>query len=148
MGGAFTRWDGQSRYFNIFALLFFLSGASSLVYEVAWTRLFIPVIGNTALSVSAILCVFMTGLALGSKLAGCYVDRQAVSLPLLYAQIEAALGTYNIFNIFLPSYLGGPTPISKFAIMFLMLIVPATLIGATLPILVRLHVHHIEDTAA
>jgi spermidine synthase len=48
------------------------------VYEVVWTRLFIVVIGNTVFSVSAILTVFMAGLALGSRLTGKVVDRRRV----------------------------------------------------------------------
>jgi len=51
-------------------LFFFLSGASSLVLEVAWVRQFSLVLGNTVLSATAVLTAFMGGLALGSFLAG------------------------------------------------------------------------------
>src|SRR5262245_55065499 len=94
-------------------LLFFLSGAAGLIYQIVWTRLFTVVIGNTVFSVSAILSVFMAGLALGSRLAGRLVDRRSLSLTRLYALLEASLG---VFNIFLPTLLKIATPL--FAVLY------------------------------
>lgn len=57
----------------VFALLlavFFLSGASALIYEVVWTRLLALVLGVTLYAISAVLASFMAGLALGSFVAG------------------------------------------------------------------------------
>ena len=66
---------GVKRRPHVFLLLFFLSGGSALIYEVAWTRQFTPIIGNTVFSVSAILTVFMAGLALGSRIFGRLIPR-------------------------------------------------------------------------
>jgi len=66
---------------QLLLVLFFLSGASSLIYEMVWTRLFTIVIGNTVFWVSAILSVFMTGLAAGSWLAGRFVDHSWIPWP-------------------------------------------------------------------
>src|SRR5262245_60113533 len=144
---------------RVLLALFFLSGASSLIYEIVWTRLFTIVIGNTVLSVSAILSVFMAGLAIGSCLAGRIIDRRSVPLTRIYAILEAGIG---IFNFFLPTLLKISTPLfgalyrsayqselvlglARFGITFALLIVPATLIGATLPILIRFYTESIED---
>src|SRR5262245_41279738 len=144
---------------RVLLALFFLSGASSLIYEIVWTRLFTIVIGNTVLSVSAILSVFMAGLAIGSCLAGRIIDRRSVPLTRIYAILEAGIG---IFNFFLPTLLKISTPLfgalyrsayqselvlglARFGITFALLIVPATLIGATLPILIRFYTETIED---
>ena len=45
--------------------LFFLSGASALIYELVWQRLLNLVFGVSTLSVSTVLAAFMGGLALG-----------------------------------------------------------------------------------
>src|ERR1700730_495585 len=50
-------------------VLFFMSGASALMYELVWQRLLNLVFGVSTLSVSAVLAAFMGGLALGG-LAG------------------------------------------------------------------------------
>ena len=49
----------------ILYLIFFLSGAAALVYEVVWLRALILVFGGSHLAVTAVLSVFMGGLALG-----------------------------------------------------------------------------------
>ncbi|PYS36030.1 MAG: hypothetical protein DMG14_25640 [Acidobacteria bacterium] len=69
----------------VFLVLFFVSGVSALIYEVVWTRLLTVLIGNTVFSVTAILTVFMAGLALGSRLSGRTIDQKPVSLIRLYA---------------------------------------------------------------
>src|SRR5262249_48769424 len=144
---------------RVLLALFFLSGASSLIYEIVWTRLFTIVIGNTVFSVSAILSVFMAGLPIGSRLAGPIIDRRSVQLTRIYAILEAGIG---IFNFFLPTLLKISTPLfgslyrsayqsevvlglARFGITFALLIIPATLIGATLPILVRFYTENIDD---
>jgi len=138
--------------------LFFISGGCGLIYEVVWTRLFVVVIGNTVFSVSAILTVFMGGLALGSRLAGRFIDRGAVPLIRTYALLEAGIGLYNLL---LPLLLAAANPIfgalyaSSFDSFFLLtmarlvivaalLILPATLMGATLPILIRFYVEKVD----
>jgi len=47
-------------------LFFFLSGAASLIYEILWTRQFIPVFGNSSYAITVVLVAFMAGLGLGS----------------------------------------------------------------------------------
>ena len=47
-------------------VLFLLSGATSLAYQVVWTRQLIRVFGATSLAISTVLAAFMAGLALGS----------------------------------------------------------------------------------
>src|SRR5215813_5250044 len=71
--------------------LFFLSGISGLLYEVAWTRMLHLLFGDTVLAVSTVLASFMAGLALGSFWASRRVDRLPRVLP-LYAGLEAGIG--------------------------------------------------------
>src|SRR5437764_11319486 len=75
--------------------LFFLSGASALVYELACQRLLNLVFGVSTLSVSAVLAAFMGGLALGGLLLGRRADRSGRPLR-LYAALEAVIGTAGL----------------------------------------------------
>ncbi len=56
-------------------LLFFLSGASVLVYQVLWMPLLALVFGVTVHAASTVLAAFMAGLAFGSAAAGRIADR-------------------------------------------------------------------------
>jgi hypothetical protein len=44
-------------------VLFFVSGALALVYEVVWLRLLVLVFGSTQFAVTSVLTAFMAGLA-------------------------------------------------------------------------------------
>jgi len=48
-------------------VLFLLSGATALCYEVAWTRRLVLVFGSTTAAVALILAAYMLGLALGAE---------------------------------------------------------------------------------
>jgi len=130
--------------------LFFLSGISGLLYEVAWTRLLHLLFGDTVLAVSTVLASFMAGLALGSVWSGRYVDRRPRVLR-LYAGLEAGIG---VSAVLLPVVLQALTPVYvwlhqslyasfwlfsavRFVLAFCLLCVPTALMGATLPVLSR-----------
>ena len=57
--------------------LFFLSGASALIYEVVWSRLLGFIFGGTAFAIATVLAAYMAGLALGSW----YFGRRMRSRP-------------------------------------------------------------------
>jgi spermidine synthase len=131
-------------------LLFFLSGACTLVYEIAWVRMFVLVFGTSVYAVSTVLSAFMAGLALGSALFGRVADRGGNPLR-LYAWLELNIGLFALVFPFILGRLdgfytllygwleGSPAAFgaARFALSFLVLLVPATLMGATLPVLSR-----------
>jgi spermidine synthase len=47
--------------------LFFVSGATALIYEVVWARMLTQIFGNTTHAIATVLSAFMGGLALGSS---------------------------------------------------------------------------------
>jgi spermidine synthase len=77
-------------------LLFFLSGFSSLVYQVVWTRMAFANFGIIAPVLSVVISVFMLGLALGSWLGGRSVDalttKTRSSAIVYYMLIELVIG--------------------------------------------------------
>ncbi len=134
----------------IVLVIFFFSGATGLVYEVVWTRMLTLVFGHTIYAVSTVLTAFMAGLALGSWLSGRFADR--VRHPVrLYALLELAIGVYalavpfvlgHLDPVFRPIYFHLHASfyefsIIRFAVCFFVLVLPTTLMGATLPVLSR-----------
>ena len=78
----------------------FISGAASLVYELIWIRQLSLVFGGTLYAISAVLCSFMTGLALGAWGIGLFLSyrnkqKKAVNLVLIYGLIEGFIGIYG-----------------------------------------------------
>ena len=140
---------------GVIYLMFFLSGSAALIYEVVWVRSLSLVFGGTHLAVTAVLSVFMGGLALGSYLIGKRVD--AVKRPLrLYGYLEigiafSALAFIALMKIYPAAYIYLAQGMDDhrlylFAIRILFavlaLIVPTTLMGGTLPVLTRFASRH------
>jgi len=130
-------------------IVFFLSGATGLVYEVVWTRQLALIFGVTTYAISTVLATYMGGLALGSYLVGRQVDR--VRNPLmLYAVLEAAIGLYALavpalFEALRPLYVGlahlelsyPVFSLARSLMSVVVLLVPTTMMGGTFPVLVR-----------
>jgi len=134
--------------------LFFLSGASGLVYQVIWVRLLTRIFGSTTFAVSALLAAFMAGLGLGAALAARYLPK--IRHPLRwFGALEIGVGLYALMlNVALPAgeglFLGllGQLGLSmyseslvKVVLSFIVLLPPTTLMGASLPLLVQQTVH-------
>jgi spermidine synthase len=129
----------------------FLSGATSLAYEVLWLRMLGLVFGHTVFAVTTVLTALMAGLGLGSWIFGRIVDRQARPLR-LYGLLEIGVGIVCLLvPVLLPwvemvyralarglglSFFA--FSLSQFALILVLLLPPTTLMGATLPILSRL----------
>src|ERR1700677_2170035 len=81
---------------RVLFLLFFLSGFSSLVYQVVWTRLAFASFGIIAPVLSIVLSVFMLGLSLGSWAGGRYiapmVQKTGLSAIFFYGIAEFLIG--------------------------------------------------------
>lgn len=138
---------------TIVFLLFGLSGACGLVYEVAWSRYLSLFMGSTAYSHMIVLATFMGGLALGSWYWGKRADRTADPLR-LYGYLEIAIGASGLVYPFLMVVLekaflstlaslelSSDEPVVlalKLGLSTLSLIVPTFCMGGTLPVLLKL----------
>lgn len=72
------------------ALILFLSGFCSLIYQTVWLREFRLVFGGAAPAAAAVVAVFMAGLGFGGKLFGSWVER--VGRPFrFYARLEVGI---------------------------------------------------------
>ncbi|MDB4995008.1 MAG: conserved hypothetical rane protein, partial [Myxococcaceae bacterium] len=131
--------------------LFFVSGLSSLLYEVVWSKLLTLLFGSTVFAVSTVTSALFAGLALGSFWFGRWVDRRGGNALAIYAGLEIAIAT---FAILLPGVLSVLEPfvdsvhrsthgsfyalsLLRFVLVFGVLFVPTTLMGGTLPVLAK-----------
>jgi predicted membrane-bound spermidine synthase len=135
--------------------IFFLSGASALVFETLWFYQAGLAFGNSIWASSLVTAAFMGGLALGNALAGRRGHRIARPLR-AYALLELAIGGLGLALVhalpaltpLLARALGplvdAPALLNplRLALAFALLLAPATAMGATLPLMVRaLHRH-------
>jgi len=141
-------------------LAFFASGASSLIFQMIWSRLLHHVFGSSSVAISSVVSVFMAGLALGAWLFGRFADRIRRPL-LLYAWAELGVAVFALCVPWLidpEGWLAGANAalrerfgteslgfaVARFACIVPVLIVPTTLMGSTLPLLSR---HFVESSA-
>ena len=133
---------------------FVLSGFAALLYQTAWLRQFSLVFGTSELAVATVLAAYMGGLALGASIAGRYAGK--VQRPILvYGLLEAGIALSALAVPLLlmgaraiyASTLGGlPSPPDAAAVgqpvfyllvAFVVLAIPTSFMGATLPLLIR-----------
>ncbi|MFH1690605.1 MAG: fused MFS/spermidine synthase [Candidatus Eisenbacteria bacterium] len=135
--------------FVLFAI-FFVSGASGLVHQVVWIRSLEFSLGSSTAAVATVLAAFMAGLAFGSGYLGSVFDRRRARALTIYAFLQFGIGVSALLvplgvrgasAVYYMFYgPGGPTSMAvvlRVAGVFLLLIVPTMLMGATFPVMVR-----------
>ncbi|MEN8152372.1 MAG: fused MFS/spermidine synthase, partial [Planctomycetota bacterium] len=127
-------------------LLLFLSGAGTLVLEVAWFRRMAQIAGATAIAMGAVLAAVIGGMAVGALLFGRRADRSPHPLR-LYGLLEAGIALAAIvtpwlldasrvaFDGLLARFSDHPALLSatQFLLATLLLAGPALLMGGSLP---------------
>lgn len=120
------------------------------MHEVVWAKQLMQLTGAAAYAQAAVLAVFMGGLALGSALFGRWVDADGRPLR-AYVGLELATGLYCLVLPFLirgagagyvalaPWFFesGDLKILARLLLSALVVLPPAVLMGATLPILAR-----------
>jgi len=135
--------------------LFFLSGATALLYQIVWTRLLALSLGSTTYATAVVLAVFMAGLGIGGEIGGRIASR--LHRPLLvYGILEGVIGLLcgvlpftGIDGIALTAARwGGDSPVMalilRVASVSAILLPPTLMMGATLPILARSRIKVLE----
>lgn len=134
-----------------FLLLFALSGAAALVYEVVWTRLLTLQIGHGLAAASTVLAAFMGGLAAGAVAGGRIGQRLDPRRALrVYALLEGGIA---MAALALPLVLAGLHPVLsalyangegglafgtvRLLSSLVLLSIPAAAMGATFPLASR-----------
>jgi spermidine synthase len=128
--------------------MMFLSGMGALVFEVVWFNQIGLVVGNSVWSAALTVGAFMAGLALGNGLA-VLLARRWVNLVGGYCAVEAVAALSGaavvlafpflpeLFRPMLAPFLDQAAMLNAVgvAIAFALMVVPATALGASLPLL-------------
>ncbi|HVO36138.1 MAG TPA: fused MFS/spermidine synthase [Gemmatimonadales bacterium] len=134
----------------LFGLIFILSGAAGLVYELIWVRQLYQFFGSTIHSVTTVVAAYMGGLGLGAYVLGRRADRHP-NPAALYGLLELAIGVFGLSSPWVlrgigAGYLALARHLApglwvgtgiKFVFAFIVLLVPTFLMGGTLPVLTR-----------
>jgi len=138
----------------ILLLLFFLSGVAALIYQIVWTKQLALVFGVTVYATSAVVSAYMAGLALGSVFFGWWVDRWKRPL-VLFAFLEGGIAVMALLLPVITSAVLKPAYVAmygsfgdshylmslfRFTVTFLVLLLPTSLMGGTLPVISRAYV--------
>ncbi len=133
---------------------FAVAGATSLAYEVLWTRVLVYFTGQTIYAFTTILACFLVGLALGSFALGRFADRTRDRLS-VFGLLELAIGLSAAYLLLL---IGRLLPLSnaaravfgegetapRFAAAFALMLVPTLMMGAVTPLVIRAYTSEVE----
>ncbi|MFA6379352.1 MAG: fused MFS/spermidine synthase, partial [Candidatus Omnitrophota bacterium] len=149
----------SSVFFLFLTVLFFLSGACGLAYEMIWVRKLGLIFGNTTFAISTILAVFMGGLGLGSLFFGRQIDKKGNPL-FWYAFLEIGIGLFCFFTpwlwvfiemfyvwVYQAAHLSfWQFSLFRFLLCFAFLFIPTFLMGGTLPVLTKFLIRDCRQT--
>jgi spermidine synthase len=121
-------------------ILFFVSGAPALLYQIVWQRALFTIYGVNVESVTIVVSAFMLGLGLGSLCGGAISRNPRLPMLAVFGAIELSIGicgaaSLRVFH-WAGTYTAGASLPATAALTFLLVLLPTTLMGATLPILV------------
>ena len=140
----------------LLGLAFFLSGAAALVYQVVWQRILTLHTGVGVVSMALIVASFMAGLGIGSELGGlleqpaarrrrpCGRSRSSSSRVGLFASLSCRLYHDGLGRYADALY---ATTAGAALAHFLAFLLPTTLMGMSLPFLVRATVRETASAA-
>ncbi len=144
----------------IAAILFLLSGATGLIYQVVWFKYLHLFLGNTTYAQMIVLTAFLGGLAIGNHYFGKSAERIKNTLR-VYGILEIFIAAYcfaypilisftgNLF-ISISSSIGIENNITlinilRFVISILILLAPTIAMGGTLPLLSNFFVEKLTE---
>ncbi len=115
---------------------FFLTGATSLIFEVVWTRLLLLSLGTTPVAMSVVLAAYMGGMAVGAWLAGRAVVRRVAPIS-VYVGLETWIALYALATPLALRLVDLAPPAFQLAAGVLILLPATVAMGTSLPVLVR-----------
>lgn len=130
-----------------------LSGFTSFAYEIYWTRSLVFILGNSTYALTTMLAAFLTGIALGGYGIR-FLLRRDWDRPVIFGWVQIFLGIFSALA--LPILFSTADPqslnqyllrtsdqavalmLSSFGVAFLVMLVPAVLIGTTFPLVAQI----------
>lgn len=125
----------------IILIVFFVSGASSLIYQVAWQRALTLHYGVGSVSIAVIVSVFLFGLGAGALFGGWLAERVQRRLW-TYFIVEFGIGLSGLASLPLFEYvfplLTSLSLFQGFLLIAFVMFVPTAMMGMTLPLVLKL----------
>jgi predicted membrane-bound spermidine synthase len=137
------------------AVAFFCSGFAALLCQIVWQRMLGIFAGSDTVSAALVVGAFLAGLGLGSIIGAKIADRFTAAQALVgFALAEAGVAVFALVSKFflydfLATDLAGvvDSPVAIFALCFGGLVLPTTLMGASLPLLARAIATNLDTVA-
>jgi len=140
-----------------------ISGFTSFAYEIYWTRSLVFILGNSTYALTTMLSAFLTGIALGGYLVRFFLsrfrDRAAV-----FGWTQVSIGIFSALALPLLFFIAEPQTLNQYlsqhsdrafllifasyGVAFLVMLVPATLIGATFPLVGQIAVSDLRKAGS
>ncbi len=141
-------------------IFFLITGMNGLIFQVVWFKYLSLFLGNTTYAQTIVLATFLGGLAIGSFFFGKLADKILNQLK-YYGVIELIIGIYGVvfpfiiekvkilfFSVANESLIyQNPYVYLSIKLIFaaIVLIIPTTLMGGTLPLLTKFFTEKIDD---
>jgi spermidine synthase len=126
-----------------FLVMLFCSGLAGITYQVLWIRELSLAVGVEVFSITIAVSAFFAGLAAGSVILGRFADRWKRPL-VLYCLLEVGIACAGVATTFVLAHAAAPfvalqgrAGILAWALPFLLVSIPAFLMGGTLPAAIR-----------
>ncbi len=134
---------------GLITAFFFISGATSLALEVAWSKELSYLLGVDIYAATTVITAFMAGLGLGALVAARLFRRVRASIR-VYGLLQLTIGACGMLSIPLfrstqpvlsllyaqLNYESGFFLAARFVVVFGLMLLPVTLMGMTLPVVV------------
>ncbi len=128
-----------------------LSGVAGLLYQVLWNRQLLLLFGSTSAAAASVVAAFMAGMSIGAWAISHHPVRRDWSPMRLYAVLELGIAVYalafhplltdlqTVYPALWDAALGHPVLLNlmRLGLGFVMLVLPTTAMGATVPLLVE-----------
>ncbi|MCU0270587.1 MAG: fused MFS/spermidine synthase [Acidimicrobiales bacterium] len=134
------------------SLVFVVTGFSALTLQVVWQRVISLHAGVDLVSFTTVVAAFLAGIGFGGLLGGWAADRLGPRRSVLaFAGTNLAIGLfawgslwlfYDVYRQLAPSL---SSPAAKFGFNAVLLAVPTTLMGVSLPLVAKGVVDHVRD---
>jgi len=141
---------GNRRLVTLAFVGFGISGLTGLAYEVVWARYLSLFLVSSIYAYTTILTVFLIGLVAGAVLFSRLVERRHGLLQ-IFAYVQIGIGLTSL--VLLPALVRSQEIVSRhadnlfvreFAFCAVLMIVPTTLMGATLPLVSKIATREIR----
>jgi len=119
-------------------VVFFLSGAAALVYQVAWARLLARLTGSDSIGIALVLAVFMAGMGFGAWFFAERVKRDNNPRFLFVSLVLIMAGWAVLSPLLLTVLQPVDSLFTRCGVAALVLFVPTAIMGATFPLMGQL----------